>query len=110
MLIQGTADLPLRFEGRILSVDHRIAEAWGRTVSRSEAMGRPMGAMDAVPIGNRGDPSPDVGDKQCFWFFRAESGSESLELVREAANTLGKEQGAIRQFSYCLRAGPFARV
>jgi predicted nucleic acid-binding protein len=40
-------ELPLRFEGRILSVDHRIAEAWGRTVSRSEAMGRPMGAMDA---------------------------------------------------------------
>jgi predicted nucleic acid-binding protein len=40
-------ELPLRFEGRILSVDHRIAEVWGRTVSRSEAMGRPMGAMDA---------------------------------------------------------------
>ena len=40
-------ELPLRFEGRVLSVDHRIAEAWGRTVSRSEAMGRPMGAMDA---------------------------------------------------------------
>jgi toxin FitB len=40
-------ELPLRFEGRILSVDHRIAEAWGKTVSRSEAMGRPMGAMDA---------------------------------------------------------------
>ncbi len=40
-------ELPLRFEGRILSVDHRIAEAWGRTVSRSEAVGRPMGAMDA---------------------------------------------------------------
>lgn len=40
-------ELPLRFEGRILFVDHRIAEAWGRTVSRSEAVGRPMGAMDA---------------------------------------------------------------
>ena len=40
-------ELPLRFEGRILSVDNRIAEAWGRTVSRSEALGRPMGAMDA---------------------------------------------------------------
>jgi hypothetical protein len=63
--IQGTADLgcpaavnstvfrhlrhelPLRFEGRIFSVDRRIAEAWGRTVSRSKAMGRPTGAMDA---------------------------------------------------------------
>jgi toxin FitB len=40
-------ELPVRFEGRILSVDHQIAEAWGRTVSRSEAGGRPMGAMDA---------------------------------------------------------------
>ncbi|MFZ0957185.1 MAG: type II toxin-antitoxin system VapC family toxin [Candidatus Sulfotelmatobacter sp.] len=40
-------ELPLRFEGRVLSVDHRIAEAWGRTVSRSEALGRPIGAMDA---------------------------------------------------------------
>jgi predicted nucleic acid-binding protein len=40
-------ELPLRFENRILSVDNHIAEAWGRTVSRSEALGRPMGAMDA---------------------------------------------------------------
>ncbi len=40
-------ELPLRFEGRILSVDQRIAEAWGATVSRSAARGRPMGAMDA---------------------------------------------------------------
>ena len=40
-------ELPLRFEGRILPVDANVAEAWGRTVSRSEAAGRPMGAMDA---------------------------------------------------------------
>jgi predicted nucleic acid-binding protein len=40
-------ELPLRFEGRILPVNHKIAEAWGRTVSRCEAMGRPVGAMDA---------------------------------------------------------------
>jgi predicted nucleic acid-binding protein len=40
-------ELPLRFEDRILCVDHRVAEAWGRTVSRSEALGRPMGVMDA---------------------------------------------------------------
>jgi toxin FitB len=39
--------LPLRFEGRILSVDHNVAEAWGRIVSRSEALGRPMSVMDA---------------------------------------------------------------
>ncbi len=40
-------DLPLRFEGRILPVDANLAEAWGKTVSRSEAAGHPMGAMDA---------------------------------------------------------------
>lgn len=40
-------ELPLRFEGRILTIDASIAEAWGRTVSRSEALGRPMSAMDA---------------------------------------------------------------
>jgi hypothetical protein len=40
-------ELPLRFERRILAVDDNVAEAWGRTVSRSEAMGRVMGAMDA---------------------------------------------------------------
>lgn len=40
-------ELPLRFEGRILPVDTNVAEAWGRTVSRSEAAGRPMGIMDA---------------------------------------------------------------
>ena len=40
-------ELPLRFEGRILSVDQGVAEAWGRTVARSEALGRPMGVMDA---------------------------------------------------------------
>jgi len=40
-------ELPLRFEGRILPVDTRVAEVWGRTVSRSEAAGRPISAMDA---------------------------------------------------------------
>src|ERR1700730_17111667 len=40
-------ELPLRFEGRILPVDQNVAEAWGKTVSRSEALGRPIGAMDA---------------------------------------------------------------
>lgn len=39
-------DLPLRFEGRILLVDNNVADAWGRAVSRSEAVGRPMGVMD----------------------------------------------------------------
>jgi toxin FitB len=40
-------ELPLRFENRILPVDADVAEAWGRTVSRSEAAGRPIGVMDA---------------------------------------------------------------
>jgi toxin FitB len=40
-------ELPLRFESRILPVDIQVAEAWGKTVSRSEAAGRPIGAMDA---------------------------------------------------------------
>lgn len=40
-------ELPLRFEGRILPVDRKVAEAWGRTVSRCDALGHPTGAMDA---------------------------------------------------------------
>jgi len=40
-------ELPLRFEGRILPVDGEVADAWGKTVSRSETAGRPIGAMDA---------------------------------------------------------------
>jgi predicted nucleic acid-binding protein len=40
-------ELPLRFEKRILPVDVDVAEAWGRTVSRHEAAGRPIGAIDA---------------------------------------------------------------
>ena len=40
-------ELPLRFEGRIIPVDIKVAEAWGKIVSRSEAVGRPIGVMDA---------------------------------------------------------------
>jgi toxin FitB len=40
-------ELPLRFEGRILPIDGNVADAWGKTVSRSEAAGRQMGIMDA---------------------------------------------------------------
>lgn len=39
-------ELPLRFEGRILPIDINVADAWGKIISRSEAAGRPMGAMD----------------------------------------------------------------
>jgi toxin FitB len=40
-------ELPLRFEGRILPVDDKIADTWGKAVSRNEAAGRPISAMDA---------------------------------------------------------------
>lgn len=40
-------DLVSRFEGRILPVDARIAQFWGVMCARSEAIGRPMGIMDA---------------------------------------------------------------
>lgn len=39
-------ELPLRFEARILPIDINVADAWGKIMSRSEAAGRPMGAMD----------------------------------------------------------------
>ena len=40
-------ELPLRFEGRVLSVDKAVADAWGHVVARRNATGRPIGAMDA---------------------------------------------------------------
>jgi predicted nucleic acid-binding protein len=41
-------ELPLRFEGRVLSIDPIVADGWGKVVARSEAAGRPIGAMDAL--------------------------------------------------------------
>ena len=40
-------ELPLRFEGRILSIDAAVADAWGREVARREALGRRIEPMDA---------------------------------------------------------------
>jgi toxin FitB len=40
-------ELLLRFEGRVLPIDARVADAWGKVVARREAAGRPIGAMDA---------------------------------------------------------------
>lgn len=40
-------ELPLRFEGRILTVDSDIAMVWGNTVSRRARVGRPIGILDA---------------------------------------------------------------
>jgi predicted nucleic acid-binding protein len=42
------AELTLRFEGRILSVDSRVADECGRLVARREMQGRPIHAMDAL--------------------------------------------------------------
>ena len=40
-------ELPLRFEGRTLSVDSTIADVWGKVVARREAVGRPIATADA---------------------------------------------------------------
>jgi predicted nucleic acid-binding protein len=40
-------DLPIRFDGRVLSIDPIVADAWGKVAARSKAAGRPIGAMDA---------------------------------------------------------------
>jgi toxin FitB len=40
-------DLIARFDGRILPVDLRIADACGGLMARSESMGRPLEARDA---------------------------------------------------------------
>jgi toxin FitB len=41
-------ELAPRFEGRLLPIDHAIADAWGRIFAHSNAIGRPMEAMDAM--------------------------------------------------------------
>ena len=40
-------ELPLRFEGRLLSVDDAVADAWGRVVAQREVSGRSISVMDA---------------------------------------------------------------
>jgi predicted nucleic acid-binding protein len=40
-------DLPIRFDRRVLSIDPIVADVWGKVVARSEAAGRPIGAVDA---------------------------------------------------------------
>jgi predicted nucleic acid-binding protein len=39
-------ELPMRFEERILPVDEAVADLSGRVAARSDAAGRPMGAID----------------------------------------------------------------
>jgi predicted nucleic acid-binding protein len=38
-------ELPLRFESRTLPIDDAVADAWGKTVTRTEAAGRPIGTL-----------------------------------------------------------------
>src|SRR3974390_1384510 len=40
-------DLPERFEGRILPIDALVADACGKLVARTEALGRPIEVRDA---------------------------------------------------------------
>jgi toxin FitB len=40
--------LPLRFEGRVLSIDLAVAHACGKIVARCEALGRPLSAADGL--------------------------------------------------------------
>jgi toxin FitB len=39
-------ELPLRFEGRVLSVNQRIADSWGRIVALCASTGAPISAID----------------------------------------------------------------
>ena len=41
-------ELPVRFEGRILPVDGPVADAWGKIVAHTEAVGRRINAMDGL--------------------------------------------------------------
>ena len=40
-------DLPGRFGDRILPITRGVADVWGRIVTKCEALGRPIGVMDA---------------------------------------------------------------
>jgi predicted nucleic acid-binding protein len=40
-------DLTARFDGRVLDVDRRTADAWGQLMARSHHAGRALTAMDA---------------------------------------------------------------
>jgi predicted nucleic acid-binding protein len=40
-------ELPLRFDGRILSIDGAVADVWGSVMAHRSAAGQPIGIMDA---------------------------------------------------------------
>lgn len=41
-------DLPLRFEGRVLGVDLRVADIWGSVLAREQQAGVTIGPMDVL--------------------------------------------------------------
>jgi len=41
-------DLLIRFAGRILGVNHEIADRWGRITAKASVAGRPIPAIDAL--------------------------------------------------------------
>lgn len=49
-----TEELPARFEGRILDIDHPVADAWGTITARAQKAGRTMGSMDAFVAATAG--------------------------------------------------------
>jgi toxin FitB len=42
------SDLPLRFDGRILPVDHAVADRWGRISGSPAARKRPIAVIDGL--------------------------------------------------------------
>ena len=42
------SDLAVRFAGRILPIDARIAERWGRLTAQAEQAGRPLSVIDGL--------------------------------------------------------------
>ncbi|MGI8991629.1 MAG: type II toxin-antitoxin system VapC family toxin [Bryobacteraceae bacterium] len=40
-------ELPVRFEGRVLAIDRRIADTWGIVSARARKTGGTLGSMDA---------------------------------------------------------------
>jgi predicted nucleic acid-binding protein len=42
-----SAELPNRFEGRVLAVDVAVADKWGKITAAGKIAGRPIRAMDA---------------------------------------------------------------
>ena len=41
-------DLPARFQGRVLEVDHAVALAWGVLAAEGRRMGRPLPVLDGL--------------------------------------------------------------